>query len=486
MESNKERYAVAYMRYSSDNQNENSIQYQRNTILAYCYQKNITLLHEYVDEAFTATNDRRPAFQKMIKEAINKPQWDTVLIYDLSRFARNNSDAVYYTNQLNDVGIDIVSITQEFGRDNEGRLMAGIMNLLNEYYSRNNGKTAHAGMKVKAMEGKHCGGKPPLGYDLDINKKLVLNPDEAEAVKIIFKMVEQDYSYNQIADYLNRNGYRTKSGNEFKKNSIIGILQQEKYTGTYVWNRVKHKNSKGQGNSHAEKPMEEQVHVEDGCPIIIPKEQFEWVQDLISSRARGRASSKSRHHYMLSGLKVLKCAECGSYMIGAIRSSHDEKYAVYYCPKHKNKECSVREIPTENLDKMVAKKLANDFVKRTDLSEIFKRVELSKVAQSLRNRLLGKEKEISNLVKVAAKCSDSMVIDKLKALSEEKKAIETEIVRQEKNVTTIMNSDPFSIGKKLAKMLCKSDDPDVKEYLKKNIESIVVDNETVEIILVEN
>lgn len=189
---------------------------------------------------------------------------------------------------------------------------------------------------------------------------------------------------------------------------------------------------------------------------------------------------------MLSGLKVLKCAECGSYMIGAIRSSHGNKYAIYYCPKHKNKECSVREIETENLDKMVAKKLANDFVKRADLQEIFKRVELSEVAQSLRDRLLSKEKEISNLVKVAAKCSDPMVIDKLKVLSEERKAIEAEIARQEKNVAMIANIDEVSIGKKLAKMLVESDDPDVRTYLSQNIEEILIDNENIKITFVEN
>lgn len=486
MNANQEQYAVAYMRYSSDNQTENSIQYQRNAILGYCFQNNITLLEEYVDEAFTATNDKRPGFQSLINDALNKPRWDKILIYDLSRFARNNSDAVYYTNQLNDAGIEIVSITQKFGKDNEGWLISNIMNLLNEYYSRNNGKTAHAGMKVKAMEGKHCGGKPPLGYDLDINKKLILNPDEAEAVKIIFKMVEQDYSYNQIADYLNRNGYRTKSGKEFKKNSIIGILQQEKYTGTYVWNRIKHKNSKGKGNSHAEKPIEEQVHVEDGCPVIIEKEQFLRVQRLISSRTDGKASSKSRYHYMLSGLKVLRCAECGSYMIGAMRNSHGKKYAVYYCPQHKNKKCSVKEIPTENIECLVAKKLANDFAKRTDLEEIFKRVAIDEVAQNLRNRLLGKEKESANLVKTATQCTDKFIVEKLKALSEERKALEKEIAQHEINIATILEGDILTIGKKFAKMLRESDDPDVREYLMKNIDEILVDNETVEIILVEN
>ena len=52
------RPAVAYMRYSSDNQNETSIEYQRSAISAYCSRNGIQLVEEYVDEAFSATNDK--------------------------------------------------------------------------------------------------------------------------------------------------------------------------------------------------------------------------------------------------------------------------------------------------------------------------------------------------------------------------------------------------------------------------------------------
>ena len=91
---------VLYMRYSSDNQNENSIAYQRGNMYAYCADKNYDIVEEYVDEAFSATTDRRPAFQKMMHDAEHHPTWTKVLVYDMSRFARNNSDAVKYTNRL--------------------------------------------------------------------------------------------------------------------------------------------------------------------------------------------------------------------------------------------------------------------------------------------------------------------------------------------------------------------------------------------------
>lgn len=69
--------AVAYMRYSSDNQNETSIEYQRIAIEAYCDRNGIELVGEYVDEAYSGTNDKRPGFQDLIRDALDKPEWGT-------------------------------------------------------------------------------------------------------------------------------------------------------------------------------------------------------------------------------------------------------------------------------------------------------------------------------------------------------------------------------------------------------------------------
>ena len=65
---------VAYMRYSSDNQTENSIEYQRDAINAYCDANGLTIVEEYIDEAYSATNDRRPSFQRMMSDALRHPR----------------------------------------------------------------------------------------------------------------------------------------------------------------------------------------------------------------------------------------------------------------------------------------------------------------------------------------------------------------------------------------------------------------------------
>ena len=317
---------VAYMRYSTDNQTENSIEYQRAAIKEYCNRTGLTLLQEFVDEAHSATNVQRPEFQRMMKEAMNGPDWETIIVYDLSRLFRNVTDAAFYKSKLNDMGIKIISVSEPLPDSDEGWLTETFTDTLNEYYIRQNKRKTHAGMTVKAKNAEHCGGIPPLGYDVDSNGKLIINEDEANTVREIFKLFRLGYSYKNMTEYLNGQGFKTKAGKPFTKNSFHNILTQEKYVGTYRWNRRKAKNSKGQHNNHAYKPDEKHIVVENGCPAIIPIEDFMDVQKKLSQRSEGRADTKSRHHYMLGSLKRLKCAKCGAYMVGKVTTSHGRKY----------------------------------------------------------------------------------------------------------------------------------------------------------------
>lgn len=66
------------------------------------------------------------------------------------------------------------------------------------------------GMNETALQCKHTGGCPPLGYDLDENRHLIVNEWEAQAVKIIFQMFADGYGYSEIIDRLNAHGYKTK------------------------------------------------------------------------------------------------------------------------------------------------------------------------------------------------------------------------------------------------------------------------------------
>lgn len=478
------RYAVAYMRYSSNNQDKNSIEYQRRRIKKYCDYNNIKLVKEYVDMAQSGTTAKRTAFKEMIQDAKSCPVWDMVLVFEWSRFARNVDDALYYTNVLKDNDIETISITQETDDSPMGEFMKNINHAVDQLESRNNSVRTHAGMSEKALEASHCGGIPPLGYDLDGDLHLVVNEEEAELVKKIFELYENDYSYKRMAKILNAEGYRTKVNKKFTKNSFISILRQEKYTGLYFWNKTRQKKSDGSRNSHQQKPLDEQIFVEGGCPQIIPPEQFERVQQKLSSRARGSASSKRRHHYMLSGLKLLKCANCGEYMIGTVRKSRGKTYVTYYCPTHKEKGkafCDTKEINAEYLDRMVAGILTNDLYTRKDVQKINDGLKYDDIGKKLLNKKLGVEKAMANVMKNMEYRASELLAAKLEELSQEADAIEKQLKEYKKAGNAITLNNKKDICNRFGKYLTASDDLEVKLYLKESIKEIVVANDDVQI-----
>lgn len=477
---------VAYMRYSSDNQNPDSIEYQRTNIQDYCNKNNYDIVQEYVDEALTGRTSKRKGFQQMISDSKKKPVWKKVIVFAYNRFARSIELSIKYKDILKSNNILVESVTESFDDTPEGHLLEVVTSYVDEKYSYDNSKHTHASMKEYAFDCLHCGGIPPLGYNVDMaHKKLVINPYEAEIVKSIFNYVEMGYSYNNIAKKLNEQGYTSKAGKPFTKNSFESILSQKKYIGTYTWNKVCAKNREGEGNSHAHKPIEEQVIIPNGCPAIISPEQFYKVQELLHSRKDGTATSKRRNFYMLSGLKILQCSECGSLMIGKIQHSHGKRYATYYCPKHKIGECGTKEIRAENLDHFVALLLAKDLYKRTDHKKISEEMKLNAKSKSIKNRLDGNKKATQNIVNALAKYQDDALLEKLKFLAAEREVLEKNLASLRSAATEINNNNKKSFCKKFAKYIETSDDAEAREYLKETITSILVSNDDVKISLTD-
>ena len=483
-------YVVAYMRYSSKNQDEESIKYQRAAIMTYANHKGYYITCEYIDEAKTGRTDRREGFQEMIADAHNSPSWSKILVYDMSRFSRNSIDSSTYTADLEDMGIEIISVTQEFDDSNEGFLLRGIVNLLNEYYSRNLAKHTHAGQKLKAKEGKHCGGKPPLGYDV-VKDKLVINEYEAEIVRLIFDMYENQFSYSQMAKELNSKGYTNKHQRPFTVNSFSSILHQEKYIGTYTWNKTSKKNNKGRRNSHKEKPEAEQVILKNTVPEIISKEQFERVQQLFASRKNGTAPSKSKHFYLLSGGGFLKCAYCGSNLIGSISSSHGKKYKYYYCPNHRKKEgedkCPCVGISAELIEPFVIRSVVSDIFRREDLISLYNNSDEQERIKILTAQLRGLEKSAKGLLKTTTATINTPAykeaLAELQEVSLQKESIAAEINKLISAQKTADKGDRRHLCKDIIEMLETSNALETKKYLKTILSSILVSNEDIKVTL---
>ena len=99
---------VIYARYSSDNQREESIEGQLRECNDFAKRNDITIIDSYIDRAFSATTDKRPAFQKMIKDSA-KNMFDVIIVQKLDRFARNRYDSARYKAQLRKNGVKVIS-----------------------------------------------------------------------------------------------------------------------------------------------------------------------------------------------------------------------------------------------------------------------------------------------------------------------------------------------------------------------------------------
>lgn len=496
MDKIKENTAVMYLRYSSENQDENSIEYQRATIRAYAVSNGITVYGEYVDEAKTGTNDRRESFQRMISDAKNNPPWSKILVFDYSRYSRNARMARDFEEDLEDIGIKIISITQDFGNGVDGKLLKNICYIFNEYTSKSISKHTHAGMMQKAKSGLHCGGLPPLGYKVESKivgykgqsepieeKRLVVNNDEAKIVKMIFDMYEIGCSYQQMADRLNNLGYKTKTGKAFCKNSFYSILTQEKYTGTYTWNKAVKKNNKGERNSHKQKPIEEQIIVPNMIPIIIEKEQFDRVQEKMEERQKGRSVGSNKHFYLLGGMGKLTCAHCGSRLVGTVRNSRGRSYKYYYCPNHRHGGCPTKEIRAEYVEDFVIYSVVSDVYNRKDLLDVFNRTNDTDLIKSLKEKKKSLEIAIGNIISSLKVVRSEELLNELKKLSSEKAKINLQLEKYKCSGFELIEPKRKSFCHKLMRAMLDSENVEVKFYLREVIESINVSNDEIELIL---
>ena len=362
-----------YARFPSDNQRTESIDAQIRAMKDYCQQQHWQIVATYIDEAKSATTDRRPNFLKMIEQS-NQHLFDIVLIHKLDRFSRNVYDSAIYKSKLKKNNVSIVSVLERIDNSSpEAVIMESVLTGMAEYYSKNLSREVMKGMNETALQCKHTGGCCPLGYELDNDKKLIINPYEAEAVRIIFQMFDNGYGYSEIINYLNDNDYKTKKGCIFGKNSLYEILGNEKYTGVFVYNKASGKNQNHTKNNHSYKAYDEIIRIENGCPQIISKELFERVQKRRENNKRNAGRYYSKEFYLMTG--EIFCGICGKKMQGNLSFSgrNKNRLATYRCNTHRS-ECKNKEINKDYLDVYIVELLREKMFNSKALHKIINKL----------------------------------------------------------------------------------------------------------------
>ena len=348
---NKQTRAACYARYSSNMQREESITAQMRAMEKYCSDNGWVIVKRYADEAYSATTDKRPQFQKMIADSENK-EFDVVLVHKLDRFARNRYDSCLYKHKLRKNGIRLYSVLERIDNSPESILLEGMIESINEFYSANLARESMKGLMENALKCLYNGGCTGLGYDVDETQHIVINEEEAKVVAAIYSLYLCGYSCKNIADMLNTEGHKTKVGNSFTPYSVYGILNNEKYTGVYIFNKAEAKGYDHKRNSHRSKPREEIIRIEGGIPAIISREVWEAVKKRQSMRNSRPKNAKTM--YLLSSKMI--CGMCGRLMNGTIRYRKRYKpFNVYVCRSRASDCDNLKEIDRDSIERFVIK-----------------------------------------------------------------------------------------------------------------------------------
>jgi site-specific DNA recombinase len=382
-----------YLRVSTGRQaaGDVSIPSQRDLTRRYCESQGWVVTEEFIEPGASATDDRRPVFQRMLDQAASSERrFDVICVHSFSRFYRNGAEMELCIRKLHKHGVDVVSITQPTGDDPSQQLMRQIIGIFDEYTSRENGKNVTRAMRESAKQGFWNGATPPLGYRIieaerrgsKIKKRLDIDTVEAELVHLIFRLYNEGDGSGPLGvkgttKWLNEHGYRTRRGSAFGVGPVHGILTNSCYaTGKWPYGR---RNSRTGGMHDPSTIVEIQI------PTIVPPEVFEQARArLAQNNPKVTPPRVVNGPTLLTGLAV--CASCGAGLTRTGTRRRDQSYTYYSCGgcQQKGKSvCRGRHIPMSKLDDLII-----DNVKQ----RLFTSERLARILESLIERQEDKDR----------------------------------------------------------------------------------------------
>ena len=339
---------VAYCRVSTDHDDQvNSLESQKRFFNDYIKNNpEWNLVEIYADEGISGTNTKkRASFNKMIADA-ELGLIDLVLTKEISRFARNTLDSIFYTRKLKQLGVGVIFMNDNINTlDPDAELRLTIMSSIAQEESRKTSDRVKWGQK-RRMEQGVVFGRNILGYHLE-NGVLTVNEEEAKTIRLIFHMyLNENMGATTIAKKLESMGIKTKNGNDsWSLINVYRILRNEKFVGdllqkkTYTPDYLSHEKKYNRGE-------EEYVYLKDHHEAIIDRDTFDRVQIELQRRTTQTEEQKHRHsnRYPFSGKIV--CGDCNTIYVSRKRKRKDGTTRKYWACGQKVKYGNVHELPT--------------------------------------------------------------------------------------------------------------------------------------------
>lgn len=183
------KYVAAYTRVSTDNQvgeDKFGLESQRKIIEEYCAKNELVVVRWFTDEGESGAYER-PGFDEIVYGDVANPPYEAIVVAKSDRVARDINVYYYYKMMLKKKDVELLSVAEDFGQFGVFADMLEAFTLCVAKMERENiNKRTSGGRKIKAAKGGYAGGRAPMGYKV-FGGQLVINPEEAEVVKFIFK-----------------------------------------------------------------------------------------------------------------------------------------------------------------------------------------------------------------------------------------------------------------------------------------------------------
>ena len=387
-----------YLRLSRDDGDKlesDSIKNQRDLLHDFIAKnKEMRFVKEYVDDGYTGTNFNRPAFESMLEDA-KHGKINCILLKDLSRLGRNYIETGRYLEKIFPLmGIRVIAVNDNYDSfdtsSDENQIVVPFKNLINDAYCRDISIKIRSHFDVKRRNGQYIGCFAAYGYRKDPEDKnhLIIDEYAAEIVRLIFSLKLSGYGVDGIAAYLDElgvqppyeykkqngskycSGFRSSANPKWPIETVIHILKDETYTGTVVQGKSRKINYKVKKSVKVDESQ--WVRVADRHDAIIPKLQFELVQEIMKKDARTAPDKDTV--YALSG--YIKCGDCGQNMIRRTAAKNGKKYFYYHCSTFKNgRGCTSHNISCQRVDEAVLNAVQTQIVLLDKIDVILEELE---------------------------------------------------------------------------------------------------------------
>ncbi len=190
----------------------------------------------YADEGLSGTKENRPQFQKMVQDC-KDGKIDLIITKSISRFSRNTTVMLEIVRMLDSFGIDVYFEEQKMNtRSGKGELMLTILGSFAQEEARQVSENMKWRIKKDFENGLLWGGGNPYGYYIDRKeKKMIVVPNEAKVVKIIYEMYIDGKGSQGIANELNKMGFKSSTGGQWSHESVMNILKNEGFLQAYIF-----------------------------------------------------------------------------------------------------------------------------------------------------------------------------------------------------------------------------------------------------------